>query len=83
MIASYDLSTDLGVAGRFDAPEFRDAVTHLKSVTLRAGVPLGGVSFTRDQTRELLKKGYQLPLHGCDVLMLAGMVRQMEEWRRS
>ena len=82
MIASYDLSTDLGVPGRFDAPEFRDAVTHLESVILAAGVPLGGVGFTRDQTGELLKRGYQLPLHGCDVLMLAGMVRQTDEWRR-
>jgi hypothetical protein len=35
MIASYDLSTDLDVAGRFDAPEFRDAVTHLESVSLK------------------------------------------------
>ena len=82
MIAPYDLSTELGVPGRFDAPEFRDAVTHLKSVILKAGIPLGSLASTRDQTRDLIKRGYRLPLHGCDILMLTGIVRQTEEWRR-
>jgi 4-hydroxy-2-oxoheptanedioate aldolase len=82
MIAPYDLSTELGVPGRFDAPEFRDAVTHLESVILKAGIPLGSLASTRDQTRDLIKRGYRLPLHGCDILMLTGIVRQTEEWRR-
>jgi 4-hydroxy-2-oxoheptanedioate aldolase len=82
MIAPYDLSTELGIPGRFDAPEYHDAVTHLEAVIIRAGVPLGSLAFTRDQTRDLLKRGYRLPVHGCDVLMLAGIVRQTEEWRR-
>jgi 4-hydroxy-2-oxoheptanedioate aldolase len=82
IIAPGDLSTELGVPGRFDAPVFRDAITHLESVILKAGIPLGSVAFTRDQTRDLLKRGYRLPTLGCDVLMLAGAVRQTEEWRR-
>jgi hypothetical protein len=81
-IAPYDLSTELGVSGRFDVPEYRDAVTHLESVILKAGIPLGSLASTRDQTRDLIKRGYWLPLHGCDILMLTGIVRQTEEWRR-
>jgi 4-hydroxy-2-oxoheptanedioate aldolase len=82
MIAPYDLSTELGIPGRFDAPVFRDAVAHLEAAIFKAGIPLGSLAFTRDQTRDLLKRGYRLLAHGCDVLMLAGMVRQTEEWRR-
>jgi 4-hydroxy-2-oxoheptanedioate aldolase len=83
MIASADLSTDLGVSGRYDAPVFRDAVAHLESVILKAGIPLGGIAFTRDQTRELLARGYRLLVHGCDVLLLAGAVRQTSEWKKN
>jgi 4-hydroxy-2-oxoheptanedioate aldolase len=32
MIAPFDLSTELGVSGRFDAPEFREAVAKLERV---------------------------------------------------
>src|SRR5262249_10340553 len=82
MIAPYDLSTELDVPGRFAAREFRDAVTHLESTILNAGILRGSVAFTREQTRDLLKRDYRLLLHGCDVLMLTGIVRQTEEWRR-
>ena len=83
IIAQFDLSTELGVSGRFDAPEFRDAFTHLERVILAAGIPLGAAALTREQTRELLDRGHRLLVHGFDVLMLAGLVRQTVEWRRS
>jgi 4-hydroxy-2-oxoheptanedioate aldolase len=76
VIAPFDLSTELGVPGRLDAPEFREAVGHLESVILQAGIPLGGAALTHDQTRDLLKRGYRVLVHGFDVLMLAGLVRQ-------
>lgn len=81
IIAPFDLSTELGVSGRFDAPEFLQAVTRLEHAILTAGIPLGGAAFTRDQTLALLKRGYRLPVHGFDVLMLGGLVRQSAEWR--
>jgi hypothetical protein len=83
IIAPFDLSTELGVPGRFDAPEFREAVSHLEGVILKADIPLGGAAFTQEQTRDLLKRGYRVLVHGFDVLMLAGLVRQNAEWRKN
>jgi 4-hydroxy-2-oxoheptanedioate aldolase len=83
IIAPFDLSTELGVPCRFDAPEFQEAVATLERVILKAGVPLGGAAMTREQTRTILERGYRLPVHGFDVLMLSGLVRQTAEWRGS
>ena len=79
-IAPFDLSTDLGVSGRFDAPELLDAVTHAERVIAEARIPLGGASLTKETTHAALKKGYRLLWHGFDVLMLKQVVRQAEEW---
>jgi 4-hydroxy-2-oxoheptanedioate aldolase len=83
IIAPFDLSTELGVSGRFDAPEFKEAVAKLEGTILGAGIPLGGAALTRDQTHAMLARGYRIPVHGFDVLMLGGLVRQTAEWRSS
>ena len=83
VVAQFDLATDLGVPGHFDAPEFRDAVAHVERVILEAGIPLGAAALTREQTQAILQRGYRLPVHGFDVLMLAGAVHEAAEWRRS
>jgi 4-hydroxy-2-oxoheptanedioate aldolase len=82
-IGAFDLSTELGVSGRFDAPEMREALAHLEGVIFEAGIPLAALAQTRGQTRALLERGYRLPVHGVDVLMLGGFVRQATEWRRA
>lgn len=82
IIAQFDLAVELGVPGRFDVPEFRDAFAQLERVILAAGIPLGAAALTREQTRALLDRGHRLPVHGFDVLMLAGLVRQAAEWRQ-
>ncbi len=82
VIGTFDLSTELGVSGRFDAPEVRDAVAQLERAILEAGIPLGAAAMTREQTRAILERGYRLPVHGFDVLMLGGLVRQAAAWRR-
>ena len=82
VIGAFDLSTELGVSGRFDAPEMREAVDHLERVILEAGIPLGAAALTHEQTRVILERGYRLPVHGFDMLMLGSLVRQATEWRR-
>src|ERR671920_335341 len=62
VIAQFDLATELGVPGRFDAPEFRGAFAHLERVILQAGIPLGAAALTREQTRELLGRAHRLPV---------------------
>jgi 4-hydroxy-2-oxoheptanedioate aldolase len=81
IIAPFDLSTAMGVSGRFDTPEFVQVVEKLERSILASGIPLGGAALTREQTHALIARGYTVPIHGFDVLMLAGMVRQTKEWR--
>jgi 4-hydroxy-2-oxoheptanedioate aldolase len=83
VIGAFDLAVELGVPGRLDAPEMCDAVARLERAILGAGIPLGGVAPTREQTRAILGRGYRLPVHGFDVLMLGGLVREAAGWRRA
>ena len=80
-IAPFDLSTDLGVSGRMDAPELVEAVTHVEQVVLEAGIPLGGAALTEEQTQALVQKRYRLLWHHFDVLILKQFVRQTAAWR--
>jgi 2-keto-3-deoxy-L-rhamnonate aldolase RhmA len=81
VIAPFDLSTDLGVSGRFDAPALVEAIEHAERVILEAGIPLGGVALTEEATRALLGRGYRLLVHHFDVLILKQFVRQTAAWR--
>lgn len=80
-VAPFDLSTELGVPGRLDAPEVREAVDHIERVALAAGIPLGGAALDPEQTRRLVERGYRLLWHGFDVLALQQFVRQTAQWR--
>lgn len=80
-VAPFDLSTALGVHGRFDAPELVGAIETLEAAARRHGVPLGGAALTEEQTRALLGRGYRLLVSGIDVLMLAAATRAAAGWR--
>ena len=80
-IAPFDLSTELGVSGRLDAPELVEAVSYAERVILDAGIPLGGAALTPQQTHALVQKGYRLLWHNFDVLILEQFVRQATQWR--
>ena len=81
VIASFDLSTALGVPGQFESPEFLNAVEHLERAILGAKIPLGGVALTPEQTQRILGRGYQMAVHGIDVVMLSDFVHQTKPWR--
>jgi 4-hydroxy-2-oxoheptanedioate aldolase len=81
IVAPFDLSTDLGVSGRFDAPELLEAIKQAERAILEAGIPLGGAALTKDQTQAILKKGYRVLAHQFDVLILKQFVQQTAEWR--
>ncbi len=83
IIAQFDLSTDLGVPGRFDAPEFRAAVQQAERVIMEHRIPLGGVAMNKEQTQSLIQRGYRVLAHHFDVLMLRQMARQMMEWGKA
>jgi 4-hydroxy-2-oxoheptanedioate aldolase len=79
-VAQFDLSTALGVHGRFDAPEFRDAVATVESAARKAGVPLGTSGLTPEQSRAAVEAGYRVLIHGFDVLMLKQQVAAFRDW---
>jgi 4-hydroxy-2-oxoheptanedioate aldolase len=82
VVASFDLSVELGVAGRLDAPEFQAAVARIERVVLGAGLPLGGFAMSAEQTRQVMARGYRILGHGFDALALGQVVRQAIAWRQ-
>lgn len=80
IIATFDLSTELGVSGKFDAPILLDAVRHAENVIFKAGIALGAAAFTKEQTQTNLSRGHRLLAFGFDVLMLKQQARQAAGW---
>ncbi len=80
VLATFDLSTDLGVSGKFDAPVLVDAVKHAERVILEAGIALGTAAFTKEQTQAQIKRGYRILVHGFDVLMLKQHAKDAMSW---
>ena len=80
IVAQFDLSTALGVHGRFDAPEFLDALAVVERAAQAAGVPLGSAALTAEQSATLVGRGYRLLFNGFDVLMLQSQVAAFRDW---
>jgi 4-hydroxy-2-oxoheptanedioate aldolase len=74
VLAPFDLSTALGVPGRFDAPAFVDAVAAIERAAAARGVPLAGVALTAERSAELEAAGYRVLVQGIDTVMLAERV---------
>jgi 2-keto-3-deoxy-L-rhamnonate aldolase RhmA len=70
MIAPFDLSCALGIEGRFDAPQFVEAVRTVERAVAAAGVPLCGVALDARRAADLAAGGYRALLRGIDVFML-------------
>jgi 4-hydroxy-2-oxoheptanedioate aldolase len=81
VLAPFDLSTVLGVEGRYDAPVFVEAVARVELAVAGTTVPLGGVALTHEQSTLLAARGYRLLLNGFDVLMLKERTAAFKTWR--
>lgn len=79
--AQFDLSTDLGVSGQFDHPDFLAAVAKVEDAANSAGIPLGNVGLAKPQADELLAKGYRI-IAGFDILWLKAMAAETQSWIR-
>ena len=80
MLAQFDLSTALGVHGRFDAPEFAEAVAKVERAANKAGVPLGTSGLTPEQSQTAVEAGYRVLINGFDVLMLKQQTAALRAW---
>jgi 4-hydroxy-2-oxoheptanedioate aldolase len=74
IVAPFDLSMALGVEGRFDAPDFVEAVAAIERAAAEAGLPLCGVAFDGERAAELEARGYRALLRGIDVFMLRAAI---------
>jgi 2-keto-3-deoxy-L-rhamnonate aldolase RhmA len=81
IVASFDLSTELDISGQFDHPKFLDAVARIETAAFKAGIPLGAVGFSNEQTEAAIAKGYRL-LGAFDVIWLKNAIQQSIEWTK-
>jgi len=79
-LAGFDLSVDLGCPGRFDAPEFLEAVEEFERATTAARVPRSTVAFTQEQVKSAAARGYSSVLLGFDILMLKDAAAKAISW---
>lgn len=77
--AQFDLSTDLGVMGQFDHPDFIAAVAKIENAANAAGIPLGNVALNGQQAEALFARGYRL-VAGFDAIWLREKTAEMVSW---
>ena len=77
--AQFDLSTDLGVSGQFDHPDFVSAIAKVEAAANNAGIPLGNVGLAKPQADALFAKGYRL-IAGFDILWIKAMAAETQSW---
>ncbi len=80
IIAGLDLSVNLGCPGRFDDPEFVEAVERFEKATSAAGVPKGTLALTEEQARAAVARGYSAVGLGFDILMLKSAAMAATGW---
>lgn len=79
VIAGFDLSTDLGVSGQFDHPDFLAATARIEVAALSARMPMGTSGLDRRQTEAAIARGHRL-IAGFDILWLKQSVAQSVAW---
>lgn len=77
--AQFDLSTTLGVSGKFDHPDFVAALDKIETAAKAAKIPLGGAAMQKEQAEALFAKGYRI-ISGFDLLLLKASVAAIASW---
>ena len=77
--APFDLSTDLGLMGQFQHPEFVAAVAKVEAAAEAAGIPLANVARSPEEAQALWAHGYRM-IAGFDILWLKGMAASVRGW---
>lgn len=72
IIGPYDLSCSMGIPGKFDAPEFLNAMNQILATGLRVGSPAGLHIVEPDQLRlrQAIAEGYQFIAYSVDMRMI-------------
>ena len=73
----YDLSASLGIAGKFDSPEYTEAVRKLITTALNKGMLVAGFAASKAQAEELAELGINLMISGLDSVLLHRAVEKL------
>lgn len=79
--AQFDLSTDLGISGQFDHPDFQTAIAKVERAAKAANIPLGNVGLAKPQADALFAKGYRI-IVGFDILWLKAIAAETQSWTK-
>lgn len=77
--AQFDLSTDLGISGQFDHPDFQAAIAKVEEAANAAAIPLGNVGLAKSQAAALFAKGYRV-IAGFDILWIKAAAAETQSW---
>ncbi|MEP2028913.1 MAG: aldolase/citrate lyase family protein [Paracoccaceae bacterium] len=77
--ATFDLSSDMGISGQFDHPDFQAALARIEKAAKSANIPLGGVALNQTQAETLFARGYRM-ITGFDLLWLREKTFEMRAW---
>lgn len=79
--AQFDLSSDMGLMGQFDHPQFRAAVEKVEKAARAAGIPTGQVALDAAQAEARRAEGCRV-LVGFDVFHLKAAASALNGWCR-
>ncbi len=77
--AQFDLSTDLGISGQFDHPDFIAAIAKVEAAAKANNIPLGNVALGQPQAKGLFARGYRV-IAGFDILWLKAKAAETQSW---
>ena len=77
--APFDLSTDLGIPGQFDHPDYTSALEKIERACEEANIPIGGVALSKEQADGLFARGYRI-IAGFDAIWLRNMAAETQSW---
>jgi 2-keto-3-deoxy-L-rhamnonate aldolase RhmA len=70
-----DLSANLGIFRKFDHPDFKTALDHIKTATKRHGIAAGYMASNAEETLQRIDEGFQFVAAGTDARLLAGAAK--------
>jgi 4-hydroxy-2-oxoheptanedioate aldolase len=79
--AQFDLSTNLGLQGQFDHPDFVAALERIERAADAAGIPRGAVALGEAQAKAAFARGNRL-IAGFDILWLRNFAAEAQGWCR-
>lgn len=77
--AQFDLSTNLGISGQFDHPDFVAAIAKVEAAAKAHNIPLGNVALAESQANALFARGYRV-VAGFDILWLKAKAAETQGW---